>query len=92
MLASALFAFETTREAATLLPLLVGCAAAHVVSSMLLRPSIMTLKIERRGVHVPIALVPHGHGHATAGAPAPLGAEVPPPAPAPPGPAAHGRT
>jgi H+/Cl- antiporter ClcA len=52
-LASVVFAFETTREPAVLLPLLAGCAAACLVSFMGMRHSIMTEKIARRGVRVP---------------------------------------
>jgi H+/Cl- antiporter ClcA/predicted transcriptional regulator len=53
MLASILFAFETTRQPLALLPLLGGCAAAFLVSSLLMRHTIMTEKIARRGVRVP---------------------------------------
>ena len=51
-LASVLFAFETTHEPATLLPLLGGCAASYLVSCLLMRTSIMTEKIGRRGIRV----------------------------------------
>lgn len=53
MLASAVFAFETTLQPVGLLPLLGGCAAAHLVSSYLMRNSIMTEKIARRGIRTP---------------------------------------
>jgi CBS-domain-containing membrane protein len=53
LLAAAVFAFETTLQPLGLPPLLGGCAAAFLVSSLLLRHSIMTEKIARRGVHVP---------------------------------------
>ena len=53
MLASAVFAFETTLQPLALLPLLAGCAAAYLVSSVLMRNTIMTEKIVRRGVAVP---------------------------------------
>jgi CBS domain-containing protein len=49
MLASVVFAFETTRQPFGLLPLLGGCAAAYLVSSLIMRHSIMTEKIARRG-------------------------------------------
>jgi H+/Cl- antiporter ClcA len=52
MLASAVFAFEVTRRPEAILGLLVGCAAAQLVASLLRRPSIMTEKIIRRGVRV----------------------------------------
>jgi H+/Cl- antiporter ClcA/CBS domain-containing protein len=51
-LASVVFAYETTHEPATLLPLLGGCAAAYLVSCLLMRTSIMTEKIARRGIRV----------------------------------------
>lgn len=53
MLASAVFAFETTLQPFGLLPLLGGCAAAYLVSSIMMRNSIMTEKIARRGVRTP---------------------------------------
>jgi len=53
MLASAVFAFETTLQPFGLLPLLGGCAAAYLVSSIMMRTSIMTEKIARRGVRTP---------------------------------------
>jgi CBS domain-containing protein len=52
LLASVVFAFETTRQPVSLLPLLGGCAAAFLVSSLLMRHTIMTEKIARRGVRV----------------------------------------
>ena len=53
LLASVVFAFETTLQPLGLLPLLGGCAAAYLVSSLLMRNTIMTEKIARRGVRVP---------------------------------------
>jgi chloride channel protein, CIC family len=53
LLASVVFAFETTRQPLGLLPLLGGCAAAYLVSCFLMRHSIMTEKIARRGARVP---------------------------------------
>jgi H+/Cl- antiporter ClcA len=53
LLASVVFAFETTLQPAALLPLLGGCAAAYLVSCLLMRHTIMTEKIARRGVRVP---------------------------------------
>jgi CIC family chloride channel protein len=52
LLTSVLFAFETTRQPMGLLPLLGGCTAAYLVSAMLMRHSIMTEKIARRGARV----------------------------------------
>ena len=51
-LASVVFAYETTHESATLLPLLGGCAAAYLVSCLLMQTSIMTEKIARRGIRI----------------------------------------
>ena len=53
LLASVVFAFETTHQAAGLLPLLGGCSAAYLVSALTMRNTIMTEKIARRGVRVP---------------------------------------
>jgi len=53
MLASAVFAFETTLQPVGLLPLLGGCASAYMVSSLMMRNSIMTEKIARRGIRAP---------------------------------------
>jgi CIC family chloride channel protein len=52
VLASIVFAFETTHQPIALLPLLAGGATAHFLSSLLMRNSIMTEKIARRGVRV----------------------------------------
>jgi H+/Cl- antiporter ClcA/predicted transcriptional regulator len=52
LLASVVFAFETTRQPLGLLPMLIGCAAAYLVSLMLSRHSIMTEKLARRGASV----------------------------------------
>ena len=53
LLTSVVFAFETTRQPIGLLPLLGGCTAAFVISSLLMRYTIMTEKLARRGTHVP---------------------------------------
>jgi len=52
LLASVVFAFETTRQTLALLPILEGGAAGYFFSSLFMRNSIMTEKIERRGVRV----------------------------------------
>jgi CBS domain-containing protein len=52
LLASVVFAFEATRQLAALLPLLGGGTAAFLVSCLGMPTSIMTEKIERRGVRV----------------------------------------
>ena len=53
VLASVVFAFETTLQPLGLLPLLGGCSAAYLVSCYLMQNTIMTEKIVRRGVRVP---------------------------------------
>ncbi len=53
LLASVVFAFETTRQPIGLLPLLGGCAAAYLVAWWMSPSSIMTEKILRRGRRVP---------------------------------------
>jgi H+/Cl- antiporter ClcA len=54
LLTAIVFAFETTRQPAVLLPLLGGCTAAYMVSALIMRNTIMTEKIVRRGVLVPL--------------------------------------
>ena len=58
LLASVIFAFETTRQTVGLLPLLGGCAASYLVSCLLMRHSIMTEKMARRGARVPSEYAP----------------------------------
>jgi H+/Cl- antiporter ClcA/predicted transcriptional regulator len=53
LLASVVFAFETTLQPLGLLPLLGGCTAAFTVSCFLMRHTIMTEKIARRGIRTP---------------------------------------
>ncbi|MEO7072082.1 MAG: chloride channel protein [Rhodanobacter sp.] len=53
LLTAIVFAFETTRQPAALLPLLGGCTAAYLISALMMRNTIMTEKIARRGVRVP---------------------------------------
>jgi CBS domain-containing protein len=53
LLTSAVFAFETTLQPLGLMPLLGGCAAAYLVSSLLMKHTIMTERIARRGVLAP---------------------------------------
>jgi H+/Cl- antiporter ClcA/CBS domain-containing protein len=53
MLASVVFAFETTLQPLGLLPLLGGCSAAFLISCLMMRHSIMTEKIARRGIRAP---------------------------------------
>jgi H+/Cl- antiporter ClcA len=53
LLTSVVFAFETTRQPIGLLPLLGGCSAAFMISSLMMRYTIMTEKLARRGTYVP---------------------------------------
>lgn len=53
MLTSTVFAFETTLQAHALLPLLLGCTASYLISSLLTGRSIMTEKLVRKGLIVP---------------------------------------
>ncbi|HEX6929620.1 MAG TPA: chloride channel protein, partial [Gammaproteobacteria bacterium] len=53
LLTSVVFAFETTRQFAGILPLLGGCTAAYLVSALTMRNTIMTDKLTRRGTRVP---------------------------------------
>ncbi|MDY7227830.1 chloride channel protein [Hyalangium rubrum] len=64
LLASVVFAFETTRQPLGLLPLLGGCTAAYLVSTLLMRHSIMTEKIARRGGRVPTEYAVDALSHA----------------------------
>ncbi|MEX6687270.1 chloride channel protein [Danxiaibacter flavus] len=53
LLTSIVFALETTGQSNGLLPLLAACAAAYFVSFFMMKGSIMTEKIQRRGVSTP---------------------------------------
>ncbi len=52
LLASVVFAFETTRQPLGLLPLLAGCTGAYLISLLRMRTTIMTERLARRGVPV----------------------------------------
>lgn len=52
-LASVAFAFEATHAVSSFGPLLLGCGAAVLVSRLLMRDTIMTEKLARRGVRIP---------------------------------------
>ena len=52
VLASIVFAYETTQQPAGLLPLLAGCAAAYLVATLMSRHSIMTVRLAQRGTAV----------------------------------------
>ncbi len=47
-----IFAFELTHDQNVLLPLLVGCVIAHLCTVLLLKRSILTEKVARRGYHL----------------------------------------
>ncbi len=49
---SIVFAFELTHDTGSLLPLLVTCTIAHLISAFVLKRSILTEKVARRGFHV----------------------------------------
>jgi CIC family chloride channel protein len=51
-LTAVIFAFELTTAINLLLPLLIACVMAHAVSVLVLKRSILTEKIARRGLHV----------------------------------------
>jgi H+/Cl- antiporter ClcA len=57
-LTSVVFALETTGQINGLLPLMGACAAAYFVSFFLMKGSIMTEKIQRRGVQTPDSYEP----------------------------------
>jgi CIC family chloride channel protein len=54
LLASVVFAFEATRQPMGLVPLLGGCTASFMVSALIMKQTIMTEKIARRGRNVPV--------------------------------------
>lgn len=53
ILTSIIFAFETTLQSSAILPLLACCSASYFVSLFLMKETIMTEKIARRGIRVP---------------------------------------
>jgi H+/Cl- antiporter ClcA len=60
LFASVLFALEVTQQFNTLLPLLAGCATSFMVSAFVMKTTIMTEKLVRRGHHVPSEYMAHG--------------------------------
>jgi H+/Cl- antiporter ClcA len=58
LLTSIIFAIETTDQANALLPLLAACVASYFVSFFLMKNTIMTEKIARRGVRTPHSYEP----------------------------------
>ncbi len=57
-LTSVIFAIETTGQPNALLPLLGACAGSYIVSFFLMKNTIMTEKISRRGVKTPDSYEP----------------------------------
>jgi CBS-domain-containing membrane protein len=51
-LTATFFAVELTGDSAALLPLIAACATAHLVTVLLMKRSILTEKIARRGHHI----------------------------------------
>ena len=51
-LTAMIFALELTHDIDGLLPLLIGCVAAHAVTVLLMKRSILTEKVARRGHHI----------------------------------------
>src|SRR3546814_5768448 len=58
LLTSIVFALETTMQPNTRTPLLGGCTAAYFVSFFLMKNTIMTEKIARRGIQTPHSYAP----------------------------------
>lgn len=58
LLTSIVFALEATMQSDAILPLLGGCIAAYLISLFMLRNSIMTEKIARRGIMTPNSYAP----------------------------------
>jgi CIC family chloride channel protein len=57
-LTAVIFSLETTQQPHLLLPLLGGCAAAYFISFVMMRSTIMTEKISRRGINTPETYTP----------------------------------
>ena len=53
LLTSIVFAMETTMQESTLLPLIAGSVTSYLVSFIMMRSTIMTEKIKRRGIMLP---------------------------------------
>ena len=58
LLTSIIFSLEVTGQANALLPLLAGCTASYFVSFFLMKNTIMTEKITRRGIKTPDSFQP----------------------------------
>jgi len=57
-LTAVIFSLETTQQPHLLLPLLGGCTAAYCISFVMMRGTIMTEKIARRGINTPDSYLP----------------------------------
>ncbi|NLT70134.1 MAG: chloride channel protein [Verrucomicrobiaceae bacterium] len=68
LLASVVFAFETTLQPNALPALLAGATAAHLIARLVTRHSIMTERISRRGLVVPNSYLPDPLAHMQVGA------------------------
>lgn len=53
LLTSIIFAFEITLQPTGFLPLLIGCSSAYLISGLIMKNTIMTEKISRRGIRIP---------------------------------------
>lgn len=58
LFASIVFALEATKQPLGIVPLLGACSLSYLISHWLMRNSIMTEKIARRGIHVPADYFP----------------------------------
>jgi len=58
LLTSILFAVETTGQTNALLPLLAACSGSYIISFFLMKNTIMTEKIARRGIKTPYIYEP----------------------------------
>src|SRR5438445_11674691 len=67
LLASVVFAFETTRQPLGLLPLLSGCSGACLIPCLFMRNTIMTEKVGRPGPRVPVKFAADLRHQITAG-------------------------
>jgi len=67
LLTSVVFAFETTLQPSGLLPVMLGSTLAFLTARLLMRHSIMTEKIARRGLRIPQDYDPDAFLHATVG-------------------------
>lgn len=55
ILTAIVFAFETTSQPHGLLPLIVACTAAYLISFFLMKGTLYTEKVQRLGIHTPVA-------------------------------------